>query len=65
MQAFEAWCIGLAVCYYAVVLLCIVQTARIAYHGHQLRSFRVGFLLFSSTWMVRSLFEASTLRKGA
>lgn len=51
MQAFEAWCIGLAVCYYAVVLLCIVQTARIAYHGHQLRSFRVGFLLLSTTWM--------------
>ena len=51
MQAFEAWCIGLAVCYYAVVLLCIVQTARIAYHGHQLRAFRVGFLLLSTTWM--------------
>lgn len=52
MQAFEGWCVGLAGCYYAVVLLCIVQTVRIAYHGHQLRSFRVGFLLLSTTWMV-------------
>ena len=51
MRVFEAWCVGLAACYYAVVLVCIVQMARIVYHGHPLRSFRVGFLLLSTAWM--------------
>lgn len=51
MRVFDGWCVGLAACYCAVVLHCIVQTARIAYHGHQLRSFRVGFLLLSTAWM--------------
>jgi len=42
--------LALAACYYAVSLICGFQTATIAYHGHQLRSFRVGFLLLSLTW---------------
>ena len=52
MRVFEGWCVGLAACYCAVALHCIAQTARIAYHGHPLRSFRVGFLLLSTAWMV-------------
>jgi uncharacterized membrane protein YgcG len=50
MRAHDGWCIALAACYFAVVLLCAVQVARIAYHGHQLRSFRVGFLALSLAW---------------
>lgn len=51
MRLFESWCMALAACYFAVVLLCIVQTTRIAYYGHRVRSFRVGFLVLSIGWM--------------
>ena len=42
--------LALAACYYAVSLICGLQVSTILYYGHQLRSFRVGFLLLSLTW---------------
>ena len=41
---------ALAACYLLVFLVCVVQVAVIWWHGHQLQSFRVCFLVLSSSW---------------